>query len=171
MRIFMHEIIFNIIMESIIESIEKSLIISSNINLKTTKLRDINWYKTSLTENIDFASFRLDDIQIFIHSHEEIWIVLEGRKFAWYEYAFSIFLNQGFDPGIDVILEIESDIKDFILFDEKETELREKNMLTMSEINVEFKFIASKWIRLKDLENMTRELRARFRSGSGSNWE
>ena len=171
MRIFMHKIIFDIIAKSIIKSIEKNLIISSNINLKIIKLQDINWYKTDLTESIDFASFRLDDIRISIHSRERIWIILKEHKFTWYEYALSIFLNQEFDSEVDIILEIESDIKNFILFNEKEIELREKNMLIMNEINVEFKFIVSKWIRLKNLENLIRELYMRFRNENANNLE
>ena len=81
-------------MKVIVKLIKEDLIISDNIDLKSMKLRDIDWYRIDLIENIDLMSFKLDDIQIFIYLYKKIWIILKEHKFAWYEYTFNIFLKK-----------------------------------------------------------------------------
>ena len=89
-------------------------------------------------------NFKFDDIQVFIYSYEKIWIILKEDKFIWYEYIFNIFLNQEFNSKINIILEIKSNIKNFILFNKKKIKLYKKVILIIIEINIEFKFINNK---------------------------
>ena len=53
-----------------------------------------------------------------------------------------------------------------MLFREEETGLREEDVLTAGEIRVQFKSILSKWIRWKDLRDLTWVLDAWFRGDS-----
>jgi len=63
-----------------------------------------------LAEGIDVMGYRLDDIQVSIHSGEGLRVLLKGRKFDGYRKAFSIFLNKGLHPGIGVAFKVEDGI-------------------------------------------------------------
>ena len=112
--------------------IKEDLIISNNIDLKLIKFKDINWYKNNLIKNINFMNFKFNNIQIFIYSYKKFQIFLKEYKFDWYWKIFNIFLNKKFYSEIYIILEIENNIENFILFYEKEIELYEKNILIMN---------------------------------------